>query len=221
MSLAPHELLWLSLLGGWVAADATSFGQFMVSRPFVAATLAGVIVGNPVAGATVGVVLEAFHLTVLPVGAARYPEAGPPAVAAGAVYAAGSGSASVLLMVVGFALVWEWLSGHTLHQLRQYNVGFVAVRLAARPDQLERRHLAAIGLDLLRGTALVAVGALVLDAGVGILAPLWGLDERVTRVVVVGMLSGLIASSFRLFGGRLPWFAFGLAGGAAFAIFAR
>ena len=221
MTLAPADLLWLSLLGGWVAADATSFGQFMVSRPFVAATLAGLIVGNPVAGAAVGVMLEAFHLSVLPVGAARYPEAGPPAVAAGAVYAAGPTTAGVLRMVVAFALAWEWVSGHTLHPLRQYNVGFVAVRLAERPNQLERRHLAAIGLDFLRGTMLVGVGALVLGAAVAILAPLWGLDERITRAIAVGMLAGLIASSFRLFGGRIPWFACGVAGGLAFALLAR
>lgn len=221
MPSALPDLLLLCLLGGWVAADATSFGQFMVSRPFVAATLAGLIVGNPVAGAAVGVMLEAFHLGVLPVGAARYPEAGPPAVAAGAVYAAGQPTAGVLLMVVGFALVWEWLSGHTLHQLRQFNVGFVAGRLGERAGELERRHVAAIGLDYLRGMALVAVGTTVLAMAVGLLAPLWGLDERVTRVLIVAMLAGLIASSFRLFGGRIPWFVFGVAGGIAFALLAR
>ena len=40
-------------------------------RPFPA--LAGAVVGRPMAGAMIGVVLEAFHLSVLPVGAARFP----------------------------------------------------------------------------------------------------------------------------------------------------
>ena len=46
------DLVWLSLLGGWVATDSTSFAQFMVSRPLVAASLAGWIVGDPVSSTT-------------------------------------------------------------------------------------------------------------------------------------------------------------------------
>ena len=78
--LLPDAGLYLLLVawGGLVAVDGTSCGQFMISRPFAAATVAGLLAGDALMGATAGVVLEAFHLAVLPVGAARYPEGGPP-----------------------------------------------------------------------------------------------------------------------------------------------
>ena len=207
------DLLWLSLLGGWVATDSTSFGQFMVSRPIVAATLAGWIVGDPLAGATLGVVLEAFHLNVLPVGAARYPEAGPAAVVAGAAYGIAGASPGAMLIVIGFALVWEAVAGHSVHRLRHVNVRFAASRVEDTA-RLQRRHLSATGLDFLRGVLLFVAGYAILTALLALLIPYWGLDDRLTALITGGLLVGLLAGSFRLMGGRTSWFAVGLTGGA-------
>ena len=69
--MGPAEVLVLALLGGVLALDGTSLGQFMVSRPLVACVLAGLVAGDPAAGAMAGLVLEALHIAVLPVGAAR------------------------------------------------------------------------------------------------------------------------------------------------------
>ncbi|MEX0912584.1 MAG: hypothetical protein WD031_04060, partial [Gemmatimonadota bacterium] len=63
MLLDPTAWLLLILLGGLVAVDGTSVGQFMISRPFVAAAHAGWAVGDPIHGMVIGLVLEAFHLT--------------------------------------------------------------------------------------------------------------------------------------------------------------
>src|SRR5690606_15616708 len=100
----PVTTVWLLLLGGWMAVDGTSVGQIMVSRPLVAATLAGWVVGDPLAGLTAGVLLELFHLAVLPVGAARYPEGGPASVLAGSLYALSESVPGALLVTVAFAL---------------------------------------------------------------------------------------------------------------------
>src|SRR3954471_14228937 len=111
MTLTPAETAAAALLGGLLALDGTSVGQVMVSRPLVAASLGGLVVGHPAAGMAIGVVLEALHLAVLPVGASRYPEGGPAAAVAGAAYAAyapaGGGSAALLAAVL-FALAMEW-----------------------------------------------------------------------------------------------------------------
>ena len=107
MMLSPAQTAAAAVLGGLLALDATSVGQLMVSRPFVAAALGGALVGHPAQGMAVGVVLEALHLAVLPVGASRYPEGGPAGVAAGAVYAAHAPSAdasATLLVAVLCAL---------------------------------------------------------------------------------------------------------------------
>ena len=80
---------WLavSALGGLVGVDATTVAQTMISRPIIAATLTGVVVGRPAEALFLGAMLELFALVILPVGAARYPESGTAAVAAFAAYA--------------------------------------------------------------------------------------------------------------------------------------
>src|SRR5690606_31658627 len=83
--------LAITLWGGAVGMDATSFPQVMVSRPIVAAPVTGLLLGRPLEGVAVGALLELFALVILPIGAARYPESGTAAVAATAGYVAASG----------------------------------------------------------------------------------------------------------------------------------
>lgn len=197
------SLLLLTLWGGWVAIDGTSVGQFMISRPLVAASVAGWIVGDPAAGALLGLLLEALHLTVLPVGAAHYPEGGPAAVAAGAAFAATEHTLGALLTAVLFALAWERVAGASVRQLRQLNTA-VAVSAAAvplPPDAIERRLLAAVALDFLRGALLAVVGMLLLGALLAVLLPLWQLPERIPRITLAAALAAAFAASFRVFAG--------------------
>ena len=214
----PATLVLLVLLGGWVAIDSTSVGQFMISRPFVAATLAGWLVGDPLSGAMVGAVLEAFHLGVLPFGAARYPEPGPSAVVAGAAYGMAPHLSSILLTVIVFALAWEWLGGESVRFMRQWNVRLVGpLQQQGRVGELEWRHWTAVGLDVVRGMVLVAGGGLVLLALLAIAERGWEWGEALPRVVVGAALAGLLASSARFFSGRVPWYLAGVVAGLALA----
>lgn len=206
---SPAIVALLLLLGGWVAVDGTSFGQFMISRPLVAATLAGWIGGDPLAGVEVGVVLEAFHLAVLPVGAARYPESGPPALVAGAVYAAEGATPGALLTALVFALGWEWVAGATIRSMRYANVHIVGVHSPSAAHTIQRRHLLAVLLDFGRGVVLVGVGLAVLMALLELSRGAWPIPDRTTRDLVGVLLVGLLASSVRVFAGRARYFAVG------------
>jgi mannose PTS system EIIC component len=66
------------LLAGTVAVgaglDRTAAGQFMVSRPIVAAPLVGWLLGAPLAGLQVGAMVELLWLGRLPIGAAIPPD---------------------------------------------------------------------------------------------------------------------------------------------------
>jgi mannose/fructose/N-acetylgalactosamine-specific phosphotransferase system component IIC len=213
MELAPLAVLALCLFGGWVAADATSFGQLMISRPIVACSVAGWIAGDPLAGATIGVVLEVLSIDVLPVGAVRYPESGPAAVIAGAAYATSSQTASAMLLIIAFSLGWEYISGLTVHQIRQLNVNLVAARIVSQPESLRWRHLMATALDAGRGVVLVLTGWFLVATLLPVLNPLWGLSERITGLLLGAVVTGMIASSFGMLGGRGSWFAIGVAAG--------
>lgn len=208
-------LVLLALFGGVVAVDGTSLGQLMLSRPVVAATLAGWIAGSPEHGALLGLMLEAFQLTVLPVGAARYPEGGPAAVAAAGAYAGTSHSYSALLVVLIFALILERVGGASVDGLRKLNVRLCPPpgRTSVRSGKLERRHLLAVGVDFARGMALAGGGALLLG---------WVLQEgffllphgTVARLALGAVLAASMGAVFRLFGrDRLPLLAAGAAVG--------
>lgn len=215
----PAAALWLVLLGGWMAVDGTSVGQFMVSRPVAAAALAGWVVGDPVAGISVGVVLELFHLAVLPVGAARYPEGGPAAVVAGSLYATAQHVPGVLLMSVAFALAWEWVGGETMRVMRQLNVRLVSGAAGPRGAKyLQLRHLAAVLLDYLRGMIVVGVGLVCLATLLIVSASQWSLDPEISRLAIGSSVVGLLAATLGIFGGRRRIFLAGLAAGLLFVM---
>ena len=223
MTPTPAQTAVLALLGGLVALDGTSVGQFMVSRPFVSAALGGLAVGRPMLGIQAGIVLEALHLAVLPVGAAKYPEGGPAAVAAGGVFAASqaappvAGSATLLVAVL-VALALEWVGGHTVEMMRQLNVRFAgAPPEGLTPGQVARRHGTPIAVDFLRGAVLTVAGVGVLDLLLGMMDFAGFPEIAVGTVVRLAMVAGL-ASALRLFGrGRYPYFLAGAAAGAAVA----
>ncbi|CAN5707568.1 hypothetical protein BH23GEM8_BH23GEM8_13050 [soil metagenome] len=211
MVLDPSTWVLLILLGGWVAADSTSIGQLMVSRPLVSATLAGWIAGDPVAGAAAGLILELFHLTVLPVGAARYPEGGPPAVVVGAVFAISDQHALTLLTAIVFSLLWETVSAASVRGFRRINSRLVGTGASAIDTEarLEQRHLTAIGLDVLRGAFLVGSGVLLLQFLLSVTpfatAASNGIAETTLHLSIVVLLAGAL----RLFGSRLKFVAAG------------
>lgn len=211
------EVLVLALLGGVLALDATSVGQFMVSRPLVACSLAGWAAGSPALGAAVGVVMEALHIAVLPVGAARYPEGAPAGVAAAAVFARGGGGEALLLAVVLFALAWEWVGSWTVSQLRTFNVARAGDGSPVAPGTVDRRHLAAVALDFARGVAVTAAGLLLLGALARVLPA--GFPVGWGRLAAGLAAAAAVASSIRLFGTqRLAWFAAGAGAGTVFLL---
>lgn len=213
----PGTYLALVVLGGLVAIDGTGCGQFMVSRPLVAATLGGLVVGEPAAGAAIGLILEAFHLTVLPVGAASYPEGGASAVAAGAVFGLSGGGVPAIVTAVLFFLVWSRVAGETVRLMRRGNMRWASRDVIRSPGlgDLQRRHLAALATDFARGMLLVAVGTAVLILMLGLARGSWGVGERVPQLVVDAAVAGLLASVLRLLGGRPTAFVIGAAGGIA------
>jgi mannose PTS system EIIC component len=200
----PGLFILLVLLGGWIGVDSTSAGQFMVSRPVVAATLGGWMAGDPATGALLGLILEALTLTVLPVGAARYPEMGPAAIAAGAVVVRGTVGPPELIAAVLFSLSWAWLAGLSVRHLRKVNIRLMSadVTVAGSPTALERRHLAALTLDFLRGAALVAAGIPLFAALLMLTTAEWTLGDVVTRTAVWSLVAAGVAATLHLFGER-------------------
>ncbi|CAN5860021.1 hypothetical protein BH23GEM3_BH23GEM3_11760 [soil metagenome] len=215
------SFLLLLLWGGWVAIDSTSVGQLMVSRPVVAASVAGWIAGDPVGGALLGLMLEALQLTVLPFGAARYSEAGPAAVVGAGVLAGHATNATLLLLTVFFALSWGWVGGNSVRNLRQFNVRLIARAGApgSSPSSLERWHAVAILTDYLRGMLLVGTGVPLLALFLMGSTTVWGLNEPLARIAVWAAVAAGCGATLRLFGAKRRFlFAAGVLCGSLFLL---
>ena len=200
-------MTWLALigLGGIVALDATSLGQLMLSRPFVAATLAGAITGRPLEGALVGALLEALSIGILPVGAARYPDTGTAAVAAAGTFGL-SGvepNAPVLLLVVVYGLLWQRLSGFSVIGGRYLNERLVHAGEPGRRPRLDRlienRHLESMLIDMARGVMVTTV-ALMIGVPLLLLVPsYWALPGIVATLAVSVTAVAVLAGAAPLF----------------------
>ena len=155
------ELLQVSLLGGLLALDATSVGQFMASRPLVAGALTGWVLGDYGVGVAVGAILELYLLVSFPTGGSRFPE-GPTATVV-AVAAAGSGTGGTLAIAIAAGLVWGQLAGSSITLLRHVNARLVPDPgvAPASTQRVAAGHLGAVGLDFARGAVVTLAGVLV------------------------------------------------------------
>jgi mannose/fructose/N-acetylgalactosamine-specific phosphotransferase system component IIC len=79
------DIVLISLWGGIVALDTTAVLQVMISRPIVACTVVGLILGNAPLGFAIGILLELLYISELHVGAAKFVESNVGSVAAAAI----------------------------------------------------------------------------------------------------------------------------------------
>ena len=194
------DLFMLTMLGALLGLDVVSFPQAQVSRPLVAATVAGFFTGNVAGGLMVGAALELFALETLPFGASRYPEWGSAAVVGGALFAeqrenvAGAMSTEVLA-----ALATAWVGGWSMVQLRKLNARWARRRLDALARGSQRTviglQVAGMTADLVRGGVLTLLALLVMRPVVRASVSLWTVDGRVARAVVVGVAATVAAGA--------------------------
>jgi mannose/fructose/N-acetylgalactosamine-specific phosphotransferase system component IIC len=217
------ELIPLALLGALLGLDVVSFPQAMVSRPVVAATLAGALVGRPAHGLIAGAVLELFALETLPFGASRYPEWGSAGVVGGALYALQpSGSPGALCVAVCASLVTASLAGWSMvwhRRLIAYWAGGLRDALAAGSSgAVTALQLRGLTSDAARAGAVTWLALFVLvPIGRAVLGD-WSFSGPVSRAVVV-VCAGSVAGSaiWKIVHTTkwAPWFLLGgLVGGA-------
>lgn len=218
----------LAVLGAVLGLDVVSFPQAMISRPIVAATLAGTLLGHPLRGLVVGVALEFFALESMPFGASRYPEWGSASVVGGSLFAlTPDNTPAAMTLATLAALVTAQLGGLSMIALRRWNAQW-ARRLQpglARGSghTVVGLQLAGMSADLLRGGLLTFLALAVFEPlRIAVLAT-FSFPGTLSRAVVVSVAStvGLAAvwkvtsttpgARWWLLGGLLAGFA--LAGG--------
>jgi mannose/fructose/N-acetylgalactosamine-specific phosphotransferase system component IIC len=211
-----HGAAVIALLLAWgtlTGMDLVTFPQALFSRPIVACTGAGLILGDGQTGLVMGVLLELFGLDVLPVGASRYPDYGPGAVAAVTMITGGSWEERLGLGTL-FALTMAVLGGWSLVWLRQVNGRMIqhqAAGLAAGDaSTVSGIQLRGLAGDLLRSLALTAVGLLF----AWLLRPHLPVGPRYVLVTATAIGAGVAAATGGALraagrGARLRWLVIG------------
>jgi mannose/fructose/N-acetylgalactosamine-specific phosphotransferase system component IIC len=222
-------LIPLALLGGILGLDVVSFPQAMISRPLVAATLAGALIGQSASGVLIGAALELIALETLPFGASRYPEWGSASVVGGAIFASNpTHPAGAMTLATLSALATTWIGGWTMVKLRERN----AVWAGRRREALEAGsrgavvslQLTGMTADFLRGAALTTIAYALLAPLSAACIALWSVDARVSRCVIVGLAASVAGgAAWKLFhsttGAR--WFFVGGLAIGLFVLFAK
>ncbi len=211
-------LLALLAWGTIVALDLATAPQGLLSRPIVAATVTGALLGDLHVGLLVGVALELYALDVLPVGAARYPDLGTAAVSA-TVLAARAPAGMELGLAGLLGLPLALLGGWGLHLVRRRNAVAVEGRRArvAGGDARAIWELQRDGFlrDAARGAIVTTVG-LAGAAALGRVSWTWTTrGELLSMAVLAGGLAAATAGALRRAGpgGSRRWIAVGLATG--------
>ncbi|HRP08302.1 MAG TPA: PTS sugar transporter subunit IIC [Gemmatimonadales bacterium] len=197
--MTPLMVCGLVLWGTVVAVDLVTVPQGLLSRPLVAATVAGAISGDAAAGLLAGMVLELYALEVLPIGASRYPDYGPASVAGGAVAALVPGATIGVAGVV--ALPLAMLGGMSVHLHRRLTARAIEAKIGrvAAGDARAIWHLQREGLlrDAARGVLLSLVG--VAAVALVTLIPWAGFDDLdlLNGAVLAGGITAALGGALR------------------------
>lgn len=221
------DLLPIVMLGAFLGMDVVTFPQAMISRPIVAATVAGAFIGNASAGLVMGAILELLALEMLPFGASRYPEWGSASVVGGALYASSTGDppGALAASLLG-ALVTAMVSGWSMVRLRRLNAAR-ATRLRPQLDAGSSRAVTDLQLfgltgDLVRGGLVTLGGMLAFGWLTGAIAERWATDGRDTRAAVVAVVAAVAAGAIWKIFHSVPkarlLFVFGLVIGAVLVV---
>ena len=131
-------ILLLSLVGGALSLDATAAFQMMLSQPLVAASIAGLVVGDATTGLVVGAALQLVWMGVLPVGAAAFPDGAVSGVCGvgASVLLARSGVPAGLAVAcgIGIALVAGAVGQRVTTWVRRANVRYSNLAEARAED---------------------------------------------------------------------------------------
>jgi len=149
------DIVLASFWGGVVALDTTAVLQIMFSRPLVACSIMGVLLGNFPIGFTLGIIFELLYIREIPAGAARFAEGNVGSTAATAVAVltirqAPSRESMVVFLALILGLLISSGGGKLVSMIRHIN-GKLAIPLFFK-ESVKTRHVV---LCILAGIGLV------------------------------------------------------------------
>lgn len=178
------DLLLGALISLVCGLDRVAILQIMISRPIVAAPLVATLLGEPLTGLQIGIMVELLWLARLPVGAAVPPDDTQVAIAGTVLtivlgHSLGASEPELMILCLLIAIPLGKIGQYFDHYARHYNV-----RLSQRVEAaFERGSLLVAELQHLRGlfsfsTAAVATYVVIMLGGFIIVPFVWPLLQQ-------------------------------------------
>ena len=176
--------MWFELVVGGILAlfcglDRVAILQVLISRPIVAAPLVGIVLGEPLVGLQIGVMVELLWLARLPVGAAVPPDDTQVATAATVLSIAlgrqlESVSIEMTLVCLLVALPVGKIGQYFDHRARNYNGQLPALsERALQQGQLFHAQLIHLRGLVSFGAATLLTYLIIIAAGLLLVPPTW------------------------------------------------
>jgi len=162
------DMLVVSIWGGFVALDTTAALQIMISRPLIACSITGLLLGDFQSGFYVGIFLELLWINELPVGAARFSEGNIGATAAAAiaitcnnlVFRQAPSLALALIIAVPVSIIGSYLVEY-MRRINSRSFENIFKIPIITYKRVAMAHLSGIGLAFLLGFLLTGTSALL------------------------------------------------------------
>jgi PTS system mannose-specific IIC component len=199
--MSGEMILALAVGGALIGLDVVSFPQAMISRPIVAATIGGAVLGSPAQGLLLGVVLELIALETLPIGASRYPEWGSASFVGGALLVHHWETITIpaLVAIVLLTVAVSYLGGWSMYVLRRVN-GKLANRMlpdldAGSSSAVVRLQLLGVTADFLRGFVVSLAAILAIPPSMRTIIERWDAPDTVAFGVLAALAIAVAMSA--------------------------
>lgn len=210
------EVLFFCIAGGLLAIDTEAFGQTMISQPFVACAIAGILFGDFAFGCTIGIVFQILFMFEIPIGGVRLFLSNLGAyVAAGVtisfkqsvVISGGEGfnESFYVLVAILYGILLGWLGRPIKDFSRKLNL--YVVKLAEK--NIDKGNVSGVGLwNFLGVINAFIMGIVIVGSGYVIANTILGFFSNSSPTVVselseyflpglFGMLAGIMLFFFR------------------------
>lgn len=212
------ELLFICLIGGFVALDTTAAWQVMFSQPIVTCPLLGLLLGDSQTGILIGLLMELLWLRELPIGASEFPESNVGSLVACAVAIIlrekhPDHGNIVLILSTTYGLLVSYLGGKSIVLMRKNNLHLVhwADRSASlgQAKRVSFLHLVGVLHSFVNGVFLsglsLMMGLLLIAQLTPLLPAQWDRGFALGKGALLGIGCGVVMSLFLRKKTRLPF----------------
>ncbi len=155
------DMIGIAFVAALFNVDVTAFAQLMISRPVVCAPVFGYMLGDPVAGIWIGIIVEMIWVNTIPMGAAIPQDTTAIAILATAWGILGmSGHRAAMMLALALAVPAGILFQFIDIRMRYLNIGVAHWVEKGLMDGKEKR----IGQGIAAGMALSFIKAFVFYA---------------------------------------------------------